>query len=204
MFLASFDRPNIRYAIVPKDAPQRQLLAFLQRASGRERHRLLPEPRHGRGDRRGPESQRHPRPALSRRARPGDPLAATRTRSSPRKGWCWSRPSPSAWASTSRMCASSCISTCRAAWRRTTRRPAAPGATACRPRRCCSTACRMWCLRRHMIDQTSARRMTSNASSTPSSTRCWASARPPPAAARRSSRISARRWPSPAAIATPA
>ena len=30
MFLASFDRPNIRYNVVPKAAPQRQLLAFLR------------------------------------------------------------------------------------------------------------------------------------------------------------------------------
>ncbi|MDE8345070.1 MAG: DNA helicase RecQ, partial [Acidocella sp.] len=30
MFLASFDRPNIRYTIAPKASPQRQLLAFLK------------------------------------------------------------------------------------------------------------------------------------------------------------------------------
>ena len=34
MFLASFDRPNIRYAVVPKDAPQRQLLTFLRAHQG--------------------------------------------------------------------------------------------------------------------------------------------------------------------------
>jgi ATP-dependent DNA helicase RecQ len=34
MFLASFDRPNIRYAVVPKAAPQKQLLAFLQAHKG--------------------------------------------------------------------------------------------------------------------------------------------------------------------------
>ena len=34
MFLASFDRPNIRYAIVQKAAPQRQLLAFLRAHQG--------------------------------------------------------------------------------------------------------------------------------------------------------------------------
>ncbi|HTJ89211.1 MAG TPA: DNA helicase RecQ, partial [Acidocella sp.] len=34
MFLASFDRPNIRYAIVPKASPQRQLLAFLRAHEG--------------------------------------------------------------------------------------------------------------------------------------------------------------------------
>jgi ATP-dependent DNA helicase RecQ len=30
LFLASFDRPNLRYAVVPKATPQRQLLSFLE------------------------------------------------------------------------------------------------------------------------------------------------------------------------------
>jgi ATP-dependent DNA helicase RecQ len=34
MFLASFDRPNIRYSIVQKASPQRQLLAFLRAHQG--------------------------------------------------------------------------------------------------------------------------------------------------------------------------
>jgi ATP-dependent DNA helicase RecQ len=34
LFLASFDRPNIRYAVVPKAAPLRQLLAFLRTHPG--------------------------------------------------------------------------------------------------------------------------------------------------------------------------
>jgi ATP-dependent DNA helicase RecQ len=34
LFLSSFDRPNIRYAIVPKSAPQKQLLAFLKAHEG--------------------------------------------------------------------------------------------------------------------------------------------------------------------------
>jgi ATP-dependent DNA helicase RecQ len=34
MFVASFDRPNIRYEIVPKSAPQRQLLTFLRAHPG--------------------------------------------------------------------------------------------------------------------------------------------------------------------------
>jgi ATP-dependent DNA helicase RecQ len=34
LFLASFDRPNIRYAVVPKASPQRQLLAFLKPRQG--------------------------------------------------------------------------------------------------------------------------------------------------------------------------
>jgi ATP-dependent DNA helicase RecQ len=34
LFLASFDRPNIRYAVVPKAAPLRQLLTFLKAHTG--------------------------------------------------------------------------------------------------------------------------------------------------------------------------
>jgi ATP-dependent DNA helicase RecQ len=34
LFISSFDRPNIRYAIVPKSAPQRQLLTFLKAHEG--------------------------------------------------------------------------------------------------------------------------------------------------------------------------
>ena len=57
----------------------------------------------------------------------------TRRASCARRGWSWWPPSPSAWASTSRTCASSPTWTCRRAWRPTTRRPAAPAATACPP-----------------------------------------------------------------------
>ena len=46
----------------------------------------------------------------------------------------WSRPTRSAWASTSPTSASSCTTTCRRRSRPTTRRPAAPAATARRPR----------------------------------------------------------------------
>jgi ATP-dependent DNA helicase RecQ len=34
LFLASFDRPNLRYAVIPKAAPLRQLLAFLEARKG--------------------------------------------------------------------------------------------------------------------------------------------------------------------------
>ena len=45
-FVASFDRPNIQYRIVPKDEPARQLLDLLRTEhAGRRRHRLLPVPR---------------------------------------------------------------------------------------------------------------------------------------------------------------
>jgi ATP-dependent DNA helicase RecQ len=34
LFIASFDRPNLRYAIIPKSSPQRQLLSFLKLHEG--------------------------------------------------------------------------------------------------------------------------------------------------------------------------
>jgi ATP-dependent DNA helicase RecQ len=34
LFVASFDRPNLRYAIIPKSSPQRQLLSFLKLHEG--------------------------------------------------------------------------------------------------------------------------------------------------------------------------
>ncbi len=42
-FVASFDRPNIQYRIVPKADPKKQLLAFLRAEhAGRRGHRVLP------------------------------------------------------------------------------------------------------------------------------------------------------------------
>ena len=64
-FVASFDRPNIQYRIVPKDEPRAQLLALLRdRARRRRRHRLLPVRGLGREDRRVPR-----RPTASPRCR---------------------------------------------------------------------------------------------------------------------------------------
>ena len=49
-FVASFDRPNIRYEIVDKQNAPAQLKAFItERHRGRRRHRLLPVARQGRG-----------------------------------------------------------------------------------------------------------------------------------------------------------
>ena len=98
----------------------------------RRRHRLLPLAQAHRGDRGAARARGLERPALPRRpapptsgARPSRSSCATRcASSSPR--------SRSAWASTSRTCASSTISIRPRASRRTTRRPAAPAATACR------------------------------------------------------------------------
>ncbi len=111
VFVASFDRPNIRYRIVEKREPREQLC------------RITP-------------AWRRPRAPPTRRAS-RTPRAARPASSSP--------PSPSAWASTSRTCASWRTSTCPGASRATSRRPAAPAATASRPRRGWPTGWPMSC-----------------------------------------------------------
>jgi ATP-dependent DNA helicase RecQ len=139
-FVASFDRPNIQYRIVPKADPKKQLLSFL-----REEHA---------GDagivyclsRKSVERRPSSCPATaSRRCR--TTRAWTRARARPtsrgscaRTAWSSSRPSPSAWASTSRTYGSSPTSTCRSRSRATTRRRAVRAVTDCRPRRGWPTA----------------------------------------------------------------
>ncbi len=133
VFLASFDRPNIRYLLRPKQEAKEQLLAFLEEFRGeagivyaRSRSRvdsfaaLLQAAGH---DAVG-VSRRH-----GRRASAPAPSAASATTAA----WWWWPRSPSAWASTNRMCASSPIWICPRAWRPTTRKPAGRDATAFRP-----------------------------------------------------------------------
>ena len=68
-FVASFDRPNIRYEIVDKQNAQTQLKSLHRRAPcRRRRHRLLPVARQGRGHRDRAEQGRRRGAALSRRA----------------------------------------------------------------------------------------------------------------------------------------
>ena len=80
-------------------------------------------------------AQRHRGGAVPRRARRRHARARTSRGSCGRTGWSSSPRSPSAWASTSPTCASSPTWTCPSPSRATTRRPAAPAATGCRPRR---------------------------------------------------------------------
>ncbi len=75
--------------------------------------------------------QRHRRAAVPRGSRRGARAPRTSPGSCARTASSWSRPSRSAWASTSPTCASSPTSTCPSRSRATTRRPAAPAATAC-------------------------------------------------------------------------
>ena len=46
-YVASFNRPNLTYRVVPKPAPYEQLLAFLRSPAARQRHRLLRQPQDG-------------------------------------------------------------------------------------------------------------------------------------------------------------
>ena len=74
-FVASFDRPNITYRIVPKAEPGRQLLNFIRNEHRRRRwHRLLPVTGLGGEDGRVPDRQRDHRAAVPRgtgRVHPG-------------------------------------------------------------------------------------------------------------------------------------
>jgi ATP-dependent DNA helicase RecQ len=47
-YVASFNRPNLTYRVVPKAQPYDQALEFLRGRQARERHHLLPEPQVGR------------------------------------------------------------------------------------------------------------------------------------------------------------
>jgi len=144
-FVGGFDRPNIRYSVSVKTDARRAA-------------------RNSSSWRRGaakPASSIVCRAAASTRQRSGCAnRASTRCRitrgsvpwSVPRirTGFCATtassslRRSRSAWASTNPTCATSRTSICRKASSRTIRRPAAPAATVCRPKRGWSTACRMW------------------------------------------------------------
>ena len=192
-FVAGFDRPNIRYAIAREG---RAAAAAPRRFSRRTRARAASstacrkrktEETAAWLTRPGLRRARLPRRAATRRAR-----RATSGASSARTAWSWSRRSPSAWASTSRTCASSPISTCRGASRPTTRRPAAPAATGCRPR---PDALRLQdiALRRSFIDESDAPDERQARRAPASSTRCSGCAEtgqlPPPG---RCSAISAR------------
>ena len=108
-------------------------------------HRLRPVAREHREDRGVPRGQRRERPAVPRRPRRRACAAARRSGSCARTAWSWSRRSRSAWASTSPTCGSSRTSTCRSRSRATTRRPAAPAATALRPPPGSPTACKTSC-----------------------------------------------------------
>jgi len=135
-FVASFDRPNIRYRVVEErrstqttgrfhSAPSTTVMRALSTALARN---TVDEWRahlnaHGVG-----ALPYHRRPRWS--ARLGDQSRFLRE-----DALSWWRPSRSAWASTSPTWFCGFTSTCRRASRDISRRPAAPGATALRHRR---------------------------------------------------------------------
>jgi len=143
--VASFDRPNIQYRIAPKDEPRRQLLDLLRtehpgdagivyclsRKSVEQTAEFLVAqgisalPYHA---------------GLDARVR-----ARNQSRFLREDGVVMVATIAFAWASTSPTCGSSRTWTCRSPSRATTRRPAVPGGTGCRPPRGWPTGCRTWC-----------------------------------------------------------
>ena len=134
VFVSGFDRPNIRYRVQEKDNARRQLLAFLRREhagdagivyclsrKGTEADGRLPGGQRHRGPALpcGPDGPAAPLPpgALPARGRPGDG-GDHRLRHGHRQAGRALRGPPRP---------------AQVAWRPTTRRPAAPAATACRP-----------------------------------------------------------------------
>ena len=126
--------PTSSTASCPRPTRRSSCCAFLTRgARGRRGHRLLPL-----AQLRGATAEFLP-PTASRRCRTTRawtraPVRRTSRASCGRRAWSWWRPSPSAWASTSRTSGSSPTSTCPSRSRATTRRRAARGATDCPPR----------------------------------------------------------------------
>jgi ATP-dependent DNA helicase RecQ len=131
VFVSSFDRPNIRYRIVDKEERAQPAAALHPRRARRRCGIVYCLSRRKVEETAAWLSERGIR-ALPYHAGMDRPRApATRTRFQREDGIVMvAPPSPSAWASTSPTCASSPTSTCPRASRATTRRPAAPGATA--------------------------------------------------------------------------
>ena len=137
---SGFDRPNLSFDVLPFDGEgsvarkRATLVAGLRHAREPPRGRLLRHAQEHRGDRRaarrgGPARRRLPRGHGRRRRAP-----RARTRSCAARPTSSSRRTRSAWASTRPTCARSGTGRCRRASRPTTRRRAAPAATA-RPAR---------------------------------------------------------------------
>jgi ATP-dependent DNA helicase RecQ len=136
LIVAGFDRPNIRYHVRPRDGVGAQLKALLAEQPGagivyvqsRDKAERLAEQLGG----------------GARRVLPYHAGLDPQVRSRNQHAFVSSEdmvmvaPSPSAWASTSPTSASSPMPACRNRSRPITRRPAAPAATAIRPRPGCS------------------------------------------------------------------
>jgi ATP-dependent DNA helicase RecQ len=139
VFLSSFDRPNLFYQVVEKHNAKKQLLDFINNeypgASGivyclsRKRVEETAEWLSQNGI-----------PALPYHAGLSHEVRERHQREFLREeALSWRLPWPSAWVSTSRMCALSPISTCPRVRRTSIRSRAGPGATACQPLAGCVT-----------------------------------------------------------------
>jgi ATP-dependent DNA helicase RecQ len=195
IFVASFNRPNLTYRVIPKDQPLKQIIEFVRRSAKHESGIIycasraatervaegLAEPRLRRA-----RLPRRPRPAATSAPKTRSSFSATTPASSARR-------SPSAWASTSPTSAGSSTTTCRKTSRATIRRPAAPGATACRATACCSSAPATSPKQTHFLDEITDEH--ERRSPAPSSARSSTTPRAPAAAAPSCSSISARTFP---------
>ena len=139
VLVGDFDRPNLIYRVRPQ-RPRRAKSTRCCSARPGEAGIVYCLSR--------AETPRHRARALRARAVAGGPTTpawtrrsagATRRPSPTSSSTSSSPPSPSAWASTAPTCASSSTPACRSRSSTTSRRPAAPAATAWRPSACCST-----------------------------------------------------------------
>ena len=109
---------------------QRQVLEALRPPRRRGGDRLLPQPHGHRGDRGAARARRGFAPRTTTPAWSRGRAAARRSFADERARRRRRRPSPSAWASTAATCAASSTPRCRSRSSTTSRRPAAPAATA--------------------------------------------------------------------------
>ena len=139
-FQGSFNRANLFYEVRPKQGAYEQIVDYI-RAHRDESGIIYCQSRaEHRAAGRAAARRRLQRRVAYHAGLDSDERRAGRKSSSATTCRSSSRPSRSAWASTSPTCASSSTTTCRRTWRATTRRAAAPAATASRPSASCSTA----------------------------------------------------------------
>jgi ATP-dependent DNA helicase RecQ len=142
-FVSSFDRPNIRYRVAPRQNARRQLLDFLDGHRGEAgivyclSRRKVDETAAWLSESGVDALPYHAGLDAEVRTRHQQRFCA-KTASSWWPRW------RSAWASTSPTCASSPTSTCLAAWKATTRKPGVPAVMGCPPKPGWSTAWATW------------------------------------------------------------
>ena len=159
IFITGFARPNLRFEVqhaAERAARSDEMLLRVPRTKRPARASSMPRPANGCEE----VVETHRRRDAERRTVGLYHAGLLRRRPPPRPGRVhgradarssWPR-TPSAWASTRPTCGSSSITTCPAAWRRITRRRAAPAATASRRAACCSISQRDRYIQEYFIE----------------------------------------------------